>query len=102
MSNDFLADMAEFLEFSPLQDLSSLCRRGRLDVVEDADRYAYRQGLFVLKSWAMVSCKSRMIRIFSPKILLSDTLPITKGLGYLNAFFRWPPIEINDGNKTEL
>ncbi|MEW5958850.1 MAG: DUF3782 domain-containing protein [Chloroflexota bacterium] len=47
---DFLADLGQFLDFFPRY------RRYRvyagvagLDIVEDADRYAYRQGLFVVQ-----------------------------------------------------
>ena len=48
--NDFLADMAEFLEFFPrYKTYRVYAGVAGLDIVEDADRYAYRQGLFVLK-----------------------------------------------------
>jgi hypothetical protein len=46
---DFLADLAEFLEFFPRYRTYRVYGVvARLDIVEDADRYAYRQGLFVL------------------------------------------------------
>jgi hypothetical protein len=47
--NDFLADMSQFLDFFPrYRDYRVYAGVAGLDIVEDADRYAYRQGLFVL------------------------------------------------------
>jgi len=47
---DFVADLAEFQTFFPrYQDYRVYGAVAGLDIVEDADRYAYRQGLFVLK-----------------------------------------------------
>jgi hypothetical protein len=48
--NDFLGDMAGFLEFFPrYKSYRVYAGVAGLDIVESADRYAYRQGLFVLK-----------------------------------------------------
>lgn len=48
--NDFLTDMADFLTFFPrYKRYRVYAGVAGLDIVEDADRYAYRQGLFVLK-----------------------------------------------------
>ena len=47
--NDFLADMAEFFEFFPRYKTYNVYGAvAGLDIVENADRFAYRQGLFVL------------------------------------------------------
>ncbi|MFQ5611132.1 MAG: DUF3782 domain-containing protein [Anaerolineae bacterium] len=47
--NDFLADMARFLDFFPrYRDYRVYAGVAGLDIVEGVDRYAYRQGLFVL------------------------------------------------------
>lgn len=46
---DFLADLAEFPIFFPrFKDYRIYGGVAGLEIVEDADRYAYRQGLFVL------------------------------------------------------
>lgn len=46
---DFLDDLAEFFDFFPrYRTYRVYAGVAGLDIVEDADRYAYRQGLFVL------------------------------------------------------
>jgi hypothetical protein len=46
---DFVDDMAEFLTFFPRYRAYQVYGAvAGLDIVADADRYAYRQGLFVL------------------------------------------------------
>ena len=46
---DFLVDLDQFLDFFPrYRDYRVYAGVAGLDIVEDADRYAYRQGLFVL------------------------------------------------------
>jgi hypothetical protein len=48
--NDFLADLAEFHHFYPKFARDRLFGAvAGLDIVEEADRYAYRRGLFVLQ-----------------------------------------------------
>ena len=47
--NDFLDDLREFLDFFPKYSSYRIYGAvASLDVAEDADRYAYRRGLFVL------------------------------------------------------
>jgi hypothetical protein len=46
---DFLADLSQFLEFFPkYQGYQVYGAVAALEIIEEADRYAYRQGLFVL------------------------------------------------------
>jgi hypothetical protein len=48
--NDFLADLAQFTAFFPIyQSYAIYGAVAGLNIVEDADRYAYRRGLFVVQ-----------------------------------------------------